>query len=61
MDMTLQDETPGMPPYTQSLRAVVPRGYGPGLPPGLSVPVRVDPLDPTKIDIDWAGATAPTG
>ncbi|MFN2594437.1 MAG: hypothetical protein ABR579_06065 [Actinomycetota bacterium] len=60
MDLTLQIETDGMPPQTESFKTVVPRGYGNNLPPGLSVPVVVDPLDPTKIvDIDWAGASSP--
>lgn len=57
MDLTLQVEAKGMPMYTESVKAAVPRGYGPHVPNGLSVPVSVDPLDPTKIDIDWAGAS----
>ena len=59
MDLTMMIERPGQPSYSQSTRTVVPRSYGSHVPPGLSIPVILDALDPTKIDIDWAGATAP--
>jgi hypothetical protein len=42
-------------PYTVSLDTIIPRSAVPQFQPGALIPVKIDPLDPQKIAIDWSG------
>ena len=58
MDIDMEIHLPGKAPYQVNNQYLVPNGANFG--PGATLPVRVDPNDPSKIAIDWSTAgTAP--
>jgi hypothetical protein len=61
-ELEVEVTRPGTPPYTATLRQMVPRLQAPGLQPGAVVAVRVDQNDPQVLALDWQGmGTAASG
>ena len=56
MDIDMEIHLPGKAPYQVNNQYMVPNGANFG--PGATLPVRVDPNDPSKIAIDWSKAGA---
>jgi hypothetical protein len=52
-DLDLEVTIPGSEPYRTTVRAAVPRLQVARLAPGSVLPVRVDPLDHSKLVVDW--------
>src|SRR5262245_15030075 len=55
----LEVRVPGRPPYNVALEQGVPRILLGGVVPGSVVSVRVDPVDPQKVAIDFSAAPRP--
>jgi hypothetical protein len=56
LDIELTVMRDGAPPYPATVRQVVQQLYLAKAEPGRSVPIKVDPQDPSSIWIDWAQA-----
>jgi len=52
-DLDLEVTLPGSEPFRATVRAAVPRLQVARLAPGAALPVRVDPLDHSKLVVDW--------
>ena len=52
-DLVLDVSIPGQQSYRTTVRAAVPRLQVARLAPGSALPVRVDPLDHSKLVVDW--------
>jgi len=52
-DLVLDVTLPGSEPFRTTVRAPVPRLQVARLAPGSALPVRVDPLDHSKLVVDW--------
>lgn len=57
VELTLNVTVPGRPPYAIEHREVIPFIALGMITPGSIVAVAVDPVDPTKLAIDWSGET----
>ncbi|MDP9340950.1 MAG: hypothetical protein M3Q23_02330 [Actinomycetota bacterium] len=52
-DLDLEVTIPGSDPFRTTVRAAVPRFQMARLAPGALLPVRIDPLDHSKLVVDW--------
>jgi hypothetical protein len=60
-ELTLTVEVPGMSPYQVVSRQPIPRLMAASFAPGQTVPVKVDPANPTSLTVDLAGFATAAG
>jgi hypothetical protein len=57
LNLQLEVRDGNTPPYTISLDTIIPRSAVPQFQPGAMIPIKIDPIDPQKIAINWSGET----